>query len=85
MSAAHCPACAAFARWAPVWEARRLEGKDASTFKEEGAALDLAEYTAWNHAQTCFFWIGRSATPESIERSRPFVCDDARTQRRPTP
>jgi hypothetical protein len=78
----HCPTCAAFARWAPIWEARRLAGDDARLFETERDALDLAERVAWSHAVLYFFHIGRAATPEEVERSRRFVCDDARMQRK---
>ena len=78
----HCPTCAAFVRWASIWEGRRLAGDDARSFEAERDVLDLVEHVAWSHAVLYFFHIGRPASPEEVERSRRFVCDDARTQRR---
>lgn len=78
----HCPTYAAFSRWASIREERRLAGENVRSFEAERSALDLAEHVAWSHAALYFFHIGRAATPEEVERSRPFVCDDARTQRK---
>lgn len=42
----HCPTCAAFVRWASIWEGRRLAGDDARSFEAERDVLDLQRRAA---------------------------------------